>query len=45
MIFESKIWFFVLRVGCFKPFDLACACEAKSMLAEELDAKFENEVK
>ncbi len=45
MIFVSKNWFFDPRVGCFKSFDLACACAEKSMLVEELDVKFEDEVK
>jgi hypothetical protein len=38
MIFVSKIWFFDPKFGRFKHFDLACACEAKSMLVKELDA-------
>jgi hypothetical protein len=33
-----------LRIGCFKPFDLASACEVELTLIEELDAKFEYEV-
>jgi hypothetical protein len=44
MIYVSKFWFFDPRVGCFKPFDLAYACEAKAMLAKELHAKFEDEL-
>jgi hypothetical protein len=44
LIFVNKNWPFNLWIGCLKPTNFAFACEVKSKLMVELEAKFKNEV-
>jgi hypothetical protein len=44
LIFVHKNWLFDPWISCLKPINVAFACEVKSNLMVELEAKFEDQV-